>query len=202
MSNPAVWQLLGGHSSKVSRGRASVTLSHCRKSRIERSKACLSSGTVHHVRFAKTVEESSVNDNGRDHEMIQGRALITPDELIGLKNEVIVFAPDTNPLKLPLTSPIAYEQALAYDPPDRERHEVSEFVRKRGRTAGSQSDEPKQESPTRNRSWRNGKSQKQKRTERTNGRFDKKDVNDRTSDPRPNRQSDRRSDGTPPDYSD
>ena len=60
-----------------------------------------------------TVEEATVNDNGRVHEMIQGRALITPDELIGLKNEVIIFAPDTNPLKLPLTSPTAYDQALA-----------------------------------------------------------------------------------------
>lgn len=64
--------------------------------------------------------------------MIQGRALITPDELIGLKNEVVIFAPDSNPLKLPLISPTAYDNALRYDPPERERHKVTEFVRKRG----------------------------------------------------------------------
>src|SRR5579875_1654712 len=91
-----------------------------------------------------TVEEATVNDNGRVHEIIQGRALITPDELIGLKNEVIIFAPDTNPLKLPLTSPTAYEQALAYEPPDRKRHVVSDFIKKRGRLADqSDDDEPK-----------------------------------------------------------
>ena len=44
-----------------------------------------------------TIEEATVNDNGRVQEMIQGRALITPDELIGLKNEVVIFAPDSNP---------------------------------------------------------------------------------------------------------
>src|SRR5579885_3435881 len=85
-----------------------------------------------------TVEEASVNDNGRVQEMIQGRALMTPDELIGLKNEVIIFAPDTNPLKLPLTPPNAYELALAYDPPDRNRHRVSDFIRRRGRTNDDQ----------------------------------------------------------------
>jgi len=31
---------------------------------------------------------------------------------------------DTKPLKLPLTDPMAYEQALSYDPPVREKHEV------------------------------------------------------------------------------
>jgi hypothetical protein len=68
---------------------------------------------------------------------------------------VIVFTADTKPLKLPLTDPMAYEQALAYDPPAREKHDVSEFVRKRGRTAHEQSkekepevkQEPKQEEP-------------------------------------------------------
>jgi len=78
-------------------------------------------------------------------EIIQGRHLITPDELISLNKEVIVFTADTKPLKLPLTDPMAYEQALSYDPPTREKHEVSEFVRKRGRTAREQSKEKEPE---------------------------------------------------------
>lgn len=88
-----------------------------------------------------TIEEASVSDSGRVQEFVQGRALITPDELISLKNEVIVFAADVKPLRLPLTSPTAYEQALSYDPPEREKHEVSEFVRKRGGIARGQQKE-------------------------------------------------------------
>ena len=92
-----------------------------------------------------TIEEATVSDSGRVQEFVQGRALITPDELIGLKNEVIVFTADTKPLRLPLTAPDAYSQALAYDPPEREKHEVTEFVRKRGRAAKQQQSQPKQE---------------------------------------------------------
>lgn len=91
-----------------------------------------------------TVEEATVSDAGRVQELVQGRALITPDELIGLKNEVIVFTADTKPLRLPLTSPTAYEQALSYEAPERDKHMVSEFVRKRGRIARSQQNEQKQ----------------------------------------------------------
>lgn len=87
-----------------------------------------------------TVEETSVGDSGRVQEFIQGRALITPDELINLKNEVIVFTADTKPLKLPLTSPTAYEQALAYDPPERLTHVVSEFVKSRGQISSVSSE--------------------------------------------------------------
>jgi type IV secretory pathway TraG/TraD family ATPase VirD4 len=81
-----------------------------------------------------TVEEAAVTDAGRVHELVQGRQLITPDELIGLDKEVIVFTADTRPLKLPLTEPTSYDQAMAYDPPSRLKHEVTEFVRRRGRT--------------------------------------------------------------------
>lgn len=88
-----------------------------------------------------TIEETTVTDSGRVQEFVQGRALATPEELINLKNEVIVFTPDTWPLKLSLTSPTAYDQALAYPPPERERHEVSEFVRSRGRTARQQQEQ-------------------------------------------------------------
>ncbi|HNB20838.1 MAG TPA: type IV secretory system conjugative DNA transfer family protein [Candidatus Obscuribacter sp.] len=88
-----------------------------------------------------TVEEASVSDSGRVQEFIQGRHLITADELISLNKEVIVFTADTKPLKLALTEPTAYEQALSYDAPTREKHEVSEFIRKRGRSARDQSRE-------------------------------------------------------------
>jgi type IV secretory pathway TraG/TraD family ATPase VirD4 len=81
-----------------------------------------------------TVEDASVTDAGRVHELVQGRQLITPDELIGLDKEVIVFTADTRPLKLPLTEPTSYDHAMTYDPPTRAKHEVSEFVRRRGRT--------------------------------------------------------------------
>ncbi len=91
-----------------------------------------------------TIEEATVSDSGRVQEFVQGRALITPDELISLKDEVIVFTADTKPLRLPLTSPTAYEQAMEYDPPVREKHEVSEFVRKRGRVARNQQSEQKE----------------------------------------------------------
>ncbi|MBK9142716.1 MAG: type IV secretory system conjugative DNA transfer family protein [Candidatus Melainabacteria bacterium] len=111
-----------------------------------------------------TIEEATVNDSGRVHEMIQGRALITPDELIGLKNEVIVFAPDSNPLKLPLTSPTAYDQALRYDPPDRPRHRVTEFVRKRGYIKSRiPNDEPDNHKNSNQKQWRNEKDRRQKR---------------------------------------
>lgn len=82
-----------------------------------------------------TVEETTVTDTGRVQEHIQGRALATPDELINLNKEVIILTPNTWPLKLQLTAPTAYEAALDYPPPERRRHKVSDFIRKRGRTA-------------------------------------------------------------------
>ena len=85
-----------------------------------------------------TIEETSVTDSGRVQEFIQGRALATPEELINLKNEVIIFTPDTWPLKLALTSPTAYEQALAYPAPEREAHTISDFIKTRGRPPQSQ----------------------------------------------------------------
>jgi type IV secretory pathway TraG/TraD family ATPase VirD4 len=93
-----------------------------------------------------TVEETTVTDSGRVHEMIQGRALATPDELINLNNEVIVFTPNTWPLKLPITSPTAYEAALAYPPPERAKHSISEYIRRRGRTKPAPEQHPREES--------------------------------------------------------
>ncbi|MDR3613051.1 MAG: type IV secretory system conjugative DNA transfer family protein [Candidatus Obscuribacterales bacterium] len=85
-----------------------------------------------------TIEDATVSDSGRVQEFVQGRHLITPDELISLNKEVIVFTADTAPLRLPLTEPLAYEQALSYDPPVREKHQVSDFVKRRGRTEQEQ----------------------------------------------------------------
>ncbi|MDZ4838292.1 MAG: type IV secretory system conjugative DNA transfer family protein [Candidatus Melainabacteria bacterium] len=148
-----------------------------------------------------TVEEATVNDNGRVHEMIQGRALITPDELIGLKNEVIIFAPDTNPLKLPLTSPTAYDQALKYDPPERDKHKVSDFVRKRGRTQNRvEEEEPEEDPQPRKKPWRNDKSQKQRRNEQNQQRTTSSETKNRNTEPKPSRQNRNPSDGIPPDY--
>jgi type IV secretory pathway TraG/TraD family ATPase VirD4 len=115
-----------------------------------------------------TVEEATVNDSGRVHELVQGRALITPDELINLKNEVIVFTADTKPLKLPLTSPTAYEQALAYDAPERQRHAVSDFVRRRGDISRAETEESEQHTDYRRKSGNRNQSEKRARRERSN----------------------------------
>ncbi|MBX9686255.1 MAG: type IV secretory system conjugative DNA transfer family protein [Candidatus Obscuribacterales bacterium] len=115
-----------------------------------------------------TVEETTVTDSGRVQEFVQGRALATPEELINLKNEVIVFTPDTWPLKLPLTSPTAYDQALAYPPPERETHEVSEFVRTRGRAARQQQERPQQ--PQQSKKTTPGKGQNFAKNERDRGK--------------------------------
>lgn len=116
-----------------------------------------------------TVEEVTVNDTGRVQEFIQGRALATPDELINLNGEVIVFTNDTSPLKLHITPPEAYHHALQYPPPERPTHQISETIRRRGKpaeqTANSQepSEKPKsgdqrsdryQKSRKRNPNWR------------------------------------------------
>lgn len=89
-----------------------------------------------------TVEEATVGDSGRVQESIQGRHLITPDELISLDRQVIVFTADTKPLKLPLIDPLAYEQALSYDPPQRDIHQISDFILNRGQV---EEPEPKKE---------------------------------------------------------
>ncbi len=93
-----------------------------------------------------TVEEVTVSDSGRVQEFIQGRSLATPDELINLTGEVIAFTNDTWPLKIPLTSPTAYQYALAYPPPERPAHEISESIRKRGRTEQPENYQPKEQS--------------------------------------------------------
>ena len=91
-----------------------------------------------------TMEEATVTDTGRVQEIVSARHLITADELISLHNEVIVFTAETKPLKLAKTSNTAYEQALSYEPPERKKHEVSEFIINRGRTARDNEEEFKE----------------------------------------------------------
>ena len=88
-----------------------------------------------------TIEEVTVSDSGRVQEYIQGRALATPEELINLKDEVIVFTNDTWPLKIPVASPAAYQLALEYPPPERPAHEITEIVKRRGRTNAPAADD-------------------------------------------------------------
>ncbi len=113
-----------------------------------------------------TIEEPTVTDSGRVQEFVQGRALATPEELINLKDQVIVFTPDTWPLKLPLTSPTAYNQALEYPPPERDKHQVSDFVKSRGRTARDQEErreeQPKKHPPNDRRGGSRGDRQRDK----------------------------------------
>jgi type IV secretory pathway TraG/TraD family ATPase VirD4 len=79
-----------------------------------------------------TIEETTVSDSGRIMESVMGRALATPDELMRLERHCITFTNDTPALKLPIVAPDAYSMALAYPPPDKPEHEISDFVRKRG----------------------------------------------------------------------
>lgn len=94
-----------------------------------------------------TVEEATVTDSGRVHEIVSARHLITADELISLNDEVIIFTAETKPLKMPKTPPMAYQHALSYPPPQREEHVVSDYILNRGQVAASPDEEqaPKKE---------------------------------------------------------
>src|SRR5581483_9431898 len=72
-----------------------------------------------------TVEETTVSDTGRIMESVMGRALATPDELMRLERQCSAFTNDTPALKLPVTPPDTYQQALAYPPPEAEEHHIS-----------------------------------------------------------------------------
>lgn len=126
-----------------------------------------------------TIEEVTVNDTGRVHEFIQGRALATPDELINITGEVIAFTNDTWPLKLPLTTPYAYEHAMAYPPPERPAHEITEHVRRRGRTIEQKDQQQPPNNSAENQSG--GTSRNRKNKDRKNrDRFNKgTDTGDR-----------------------
>lgn len=81
-----------------------------------------------------TIEETTVSDSGRIMESVMGRALATPDELMRLERHCIAFTNDTPALKLPVIAPDAYSLALGYPPPEEADHEISDFIRKRGRS--------------------------------------------------------------------
>lgn len=82
-----------------------------------------------------TVEERTVTDTGKVQEHIYGRNLMTPDELINLPmDEVIVFTPDTGPLKVKKFAPGIYQHATGYPPPEREEHVISDFIKNRHRS--------------------------------------------------------------------
>lgn len=116
-----------------------------------------------------TVEETAVTDSGRVQEIIQGRALATPDELINLNNEVIVFTPSTSPLKLPVTSPTAYEAALAYPAPERRMHNISEYIRRRGSVRPTDEQHPR-EHPNDTKTTPNNEEKRRKRDKRQRNR--------------------------------
>jgi type IV secretory pathway TraG/TraD family ATPase VirD4 len=98
-----------------------------------------------------TLEETTVSDTGRIMESVMGRALATPDELMRLERHCIAFTNDTPALKLPVVAPDSYKLALECSPPEMEMHEVSEFIRKRGRLSGRSGTEPTtDEEPRRN----------------------------------------------------
>jgi type IV secretory pathway TraG/TraD family ATPase VirD4 len=94
-----------------------------------------------------TVEEVTVSDSGRVQEFAQGRALATPDELMNLKGEVIVFTGDTAPLKLPVSSPTAYEHPMNYPPPDRPVHPISEHTSRRAKNHKQESSNKTKSAP-------------------------------------------------------
>jgi len=79
-----------------------------------------------------TVEETTVNDSGRVMDSVTGRALATPDELIRLERQCIIFTDATAPLKVPVIPPGAYDHALAYPAPEQAEHQVTDFIKNRG----------------------------------------------------------------------
>lgn len=96
-----------------------------------------------------TVEERTVTDMGKVHEHIYGRNLMTPDELITLPmDEVIIFTPNTGPLKIKKFAPGIYHQATSYPPPERTEHEISDFIKNRHKlmkASPGKSKEPKEQ---------------------------------------------------------
>lgn len=104
-----------------------------------------------------TIEEVTVSDSGRVQEFIQGRALATPEELINLKDQVIAFTNDTWPLKLPVASPVAYQLAMEYPPPERPIHVIGETVQRRGRNNAQMNVADEPEDPNLREGGRNKK---------------------------------------------
>ncbi len=98
-----------------------------------------------------------MSDSGRVQEFIQGRALATPEELINLKDQVIAFTNDTWPLKITVASPIAYQHAMDYPPPERPIHVISETVQRRGRNNAQMNEAADADDPSPKKGGRNKK---------------------------------------------
>ena len=88
-----------------------------------------------------TVEQVTVSDTGRVMESVTGRSLCTPDELMLLEKQCIAFTNDTPAMKLPVFAPDAYKFALNYPPPETPEHQITEFIKRRGRVKSAQSKE-------------------------------------------------------------
>lgn len=88
-----------------------------------------------------TVEERRTQYDGRIHEQIVGRDLITADELTRLdKDTVIILTGNTHPIKAKKFKPGAYTEACRYEPPERPRHNISETIALRNEVARKQQD--------------------------------------------------------------
>ncbi len=94
-----------------------------------------------------TIEEVTVSDGGRVQE----------------------------PLKLPLTSPYAYDHAMAYPPPERAAHEISEHVRRRRRTGEQSTAEPDAKTTTGDENRSRKKKDRGGRQRYSNGRTSQQD---------------------------
>lgn len=90
-----------------------------------------------------------------------------------------------------------------HDPPDRTKHTVSEFVRKRGRIQKQFEEEESEKEPQlRKKPWRNDKSQKQRRFEQSKQKTTSAQTENCNTEPKQSRQDKEHSDETPPDYAD
>lgn len=95
-----------------------------------------------------TVEERRTQYDGRIHEQIVGRDLITADELTRLdKDTVIILTGNTHPIKTKKFKPGRYTEACRYEPPERPRHSISETIALRNEVAREQQDKWDQFAP-------------------------------------------------------
>ncbi|MEZ4536982.1 MAG: type IV secretory system conjugative DNA transfer family protein [Cyanobacteriota/Melainabacteria group bacterium] len=95
-----------------------------------------------------TVEERRTQYDGRIHEQIVGRDLITADELTRLdKDTVIILTGNTHPIKAKKFKPGSYAEACRYEPPERPRHSISETIAMRNEVARKQQDKWEQFAP-------------------------------------------------------
>lgn len=95
-----------------------------------------------------TVEERRTQYDGRIHEQIVGRDLITADELTRLdKDTVIILNGNTHPIKTKKFKPGVYTEACRYEPPERPRHSISETIALRNEVARKQQDQWEQLAP-------------------------------------------------------